>query len=154
MASFNVLFLCHTNLCLSPLAEGVLRNILDKNKIKTEVGSAGFEVYHINESPDKRAIKKALDHGIDISINKARLFHKDDFLKFDRIYVMDNHTCRNALYFAKTDEERSKIDYLMNLIHPGKNESVPDCFYGKLDSGDEAYKILEKACEIIAGQMK
>jgi len=66
---------------------------------------------------------------------------------------MDTLTNRNALYFAKTDEDRNKIDFLMNVIHPGKNESVPDCFYGNLEAGDEAYKILEKACKMIAKQM-
>lgn len=153
MAAFNVLFLCHTNMCLSPLAEGLLKDILNKKNITAIIDSAGFEAYHINESPDKRATKKGIDHGIDISAKKARLFSRADIAKFDKIYVMDTLTNRNALYFAKTDEEKSKIDFLMNVIHPGKNESVPDCFYSKLEAGDETYKIIEKACKIIAKQM-
>ena len=153
MAGFNVLFLCQTNLCLSPMAEGILKDILKKKNIEAVVDSAGFEVYHINEQPDKRAIKKGMEQGFDISVKKARLFSRDDLAKFDKIYVMDTLSNRNALYFAKTPEEKNKIVFLMNVIHPGKNESVPDCFYGKLESADETYKILDKACKLIAKEM-
>jgi len=141
-------------MCLSPLAEGLLKSILAKKNIKANVDSAGFEVYHINESPDKRAVKKGRDHGIDIVDKKARLFSRDDFDKFDKIYVMDTLSNRNAIYFARNEQDKSKVDFLMNVISPGKNQSVPDCFYSKLDAGDETFKILEKACSLIARKMK
>jgi len=154
MAIRSVLFLCHTNMCLSPLAEGLLKSILEKKKIQANIDSAGFEAYHINESPDKRALKKGQDHGIDISGKRVRLFSREDFDKFDKIYVMDTLSNRNALYFARNEEDKNKIEFLMNVINPGKNESVPDCFYAKLEAGDESYKILEKACTLIAKQIK
>jgi protein-tyrosine phosphatase len=154
MAFNSVLFLCHTNMCLSPLAEGLLKSILAKKNIKANVDSAGFEVYHINESPDKRAVKKGRDNGIDIGGKRARLFSRDDFDKFDKIYVMDTPSNRNAIYFARNEQDKSKVDFLMNVISPGKNQSVPDCFYSKLDAGDETFKILEKACSLIARKMK
>jgi protein-tyrosine phosphatase len=154
MAISSILFLCHTNLCLSPLAEGILKSMLAKKNIKAIVDSAGFEVYHINEPPDKRAVKKGREKGIDIANKKARLFSRDDFDKFDKIYVMDTLANRNALYFARNEEDKNKVEFLMNIINPGKNQSVPDCFYSKLEAGDETYKILEKACLMIAKKMK
>lgn len=150
MAIKNILFLCHTNMCLSPLAEGMLKSILAKKNIDANVDSAGFEVYHINESPDKRAIKKCKENGIDISLKRVRLFSKDDFDKFDKIYVMDTLSKRNALYFARNEGDKHKIDFLMNLIIPGKNESVTDCFFEKLEAGDETFIMLEQACSVIA----
>ena len=153
MPAFNVLFLCQTNMCLSPIAEGILKDLLKKRNIDAVVDSAGFEVYHINELADKRAVKKVSDHGIDISSKRVRLFSKDDLARFDKIYVMDTLTNRSAQFFAKTPEEKAKIDFLLNAIHPGKNESVPDCFYSKLDAADETYKLIELACQKIADKM-
>jgi protein-tyrosine phosphatase len=153
MSKTKVLFLCHTNMCLSPLAEGLLRTICAKRKIDCQVESAGFEAYHINESPDKRALAKSHDLGIDISKKRVRLFSREDFDNFDLIYVMDTLSNRNALYFARNDEDKGKIDFLMNLINPGKNESIPDCFFSKLDASDETFNLLEKACKLIADKI-
>lgn len=153
MAKMNVLFLCHANMCRSPLAEGLLKLILRSRNIDANVDSAGFEAYHINETPDIRAINKGLEHGIDISKSKVRLFTPDDFDKFDKIYVMDTHAYRNAVDFARTEEDREKLEFLMNLIVPGRNESVPDPYYRSLEDSDKVYDILSKACKRIADSM-
>lgn len=150
MMDMNVLFLCHANMCRSPLAEGLLKLILKSRNIRATIDSAGFEVYHINESPDRRAIKKGLEHGIDITEKKVRLFTRDDFNKFDKIYVMDTYAYRSAMYFARNDQDKNKVDFLMNLINPGRNESVPDPFYRNLEACEETYEILNKACSKIA----
>lgn len=149
----KVLFLCHANMCRSPLAEGLLKHILKLNNIDAEVDSAGFEAYHINESPDDRAIQKAREKGIDISEKRVRLFTREDFDRFDRIYVMDTLAYRNALYFARGEEDKQKVDYLMNVVYPGKNESVPDPFYRNLSSTDETFELLHEACKKIAGEL-
>jgi protein-tyrosine phosphatase len=149
----KVLFLCHANMCRSPLAEGLLKHILKINNIDAEVDSAGFEAYHINESPDDRAISKALEKGIDISKKRVRLFTKADFDVFDKIYVMDTLAFRNALYFARDESDKSKVDYLMNVIKPGKNESIPNPFYGNMAASDDTYDILHEACKKIADKL-
>lgn len=150
MTDMNVLFLCHANMCRSPLAEGLLKLILKNRNIRAIVDSAGFEAYHINEPPDKRAIQKGLKHGIDITAKKVRLFTREDYDRFDKIYVMDTSAYRSAMYFARNDQDKEKVEFLMNLIKPGKNESVPDPFYHNLEACDETYEILNDACLRIA----
>lgn len=149
----KVLFLCHANMCRSPLAEGLLKHILKLNNIDAEVDSAGFEAYHINESPDDRAIIKAREKGIDISKKRVRLFTREDFDVFDKIYVMDTLAYRNALYFARNENDVMKVDYLMNVIRPGKNESIPDPFFRNMTVTDETFDILQQACSRIADQI-
>jgi protein-tyrosine phosphatase len=149
----KILFLCHANMCRSPIAEGLLKHILKQNGIPAEVDSAGFEVYHINDSPDKRAIKVAHEKGFDISSKKVRLFSKNDYDQFDKIYVMDTLAYRNAIYFARDDKDKQKVDYLMNVLHPGKNEAVSDPFLKSLDECNETIDKLQQACSMIANEL-
>lgn len=149
----NILFVCNGNKCRSPLAAGILRQKLVHKKMSAIVDSAGFEAFYINESPDKRAIEKGLEHGIDISENQVRLFNTNDFDDYDKIYVMDLVAYRSAVYFARNDSDKTKLDYLMNIIKPDRNESVPDPFYRDLDACDTTFRILNDACEEIANKV-
>lgn len=146
----KILFLCHANMCRSPIAEGLLKHILKLNGVNAEVDSAGFEVYHINETPDNRAIIVAKEKGFDISSKRVRLFTRDDFDKFDKIYVMDTLAYRNAIYFARDENDKQKVDFLMNLIKPGKNESIPDPFHKDPAACNETIELLHEACNKIA----
>ena len=150
----RVLFLCHANKCRSPIAEGLLKNILKLNNIEAEVDSAGFEAFNINESPDDRALEMAREKGIDISSIRVRLFNQYDFDRFDKIYVMDTLSFRDAIGFARNDADKSKVEYLLNVIKPGQNKSIPDPFYQQLEASDETFELLEKACEKIVEKVK
>ncbi|MEZ5196064.1 MAG: low molecular weight protein-tyrosine-phosphatase [Bacteroidales bacterium] len=149
----KVLFLCHANMCRSPLAAGLLKLILKTRNIDAEVDSAGFEAYHINEPPDARAIAIGLGHGFDISGSRVRLFTPADFDQFDKIYVMDTLAYRNAIYFARNEGDIEKLEFLMNVLIPGKNESVPDPFFRNLDDSDKTFNILSQACTKIADSL-
>jgi len=136
------------------MAQGILQKMYQEHGISGKVDSAGFESFHINEHPDPRAIETAARHGIDISGQHARLFSVDDFDRFDRIYVMDLKNYRDVMYFARTDEDRSKVDYLMNLLEPGKNRNVPDPYYLEDEACHDAFLTMEKACHQLIGMIK
>ena len=100
------------NFCRSPLAQGILHSKIIKNAF---IDSAGTASYHIGRSPDPRSILVAKKK-IDISNYKARKLIKEDFKKFDFIYVMDNSNFENATSMADSKEDRDKV----SLIHPLK----------------------------------
>ena len=150
----KILFVCLANTCRSPLAAGILKKKLTERQLEAEVDSAGFEAYHINELPDERAIMAGYNHNIDISYHRAKLFTYDYYDIYDIIYVMDSVTYRNALYFARDNNDKDKVDFLMNVINPGKNAPVPDPFYRNLEACEETYKLLDEACEKIAEKIQ
>ncbi|GAB4495126.1 MAG: low molecular weight protein-tyrosine-phosphatase [Saprospiraceae bacterium] len=150
----KILMVCLGNICRSPLAEGIMKHKARQASLDWHVDSAGTGFWHVGELPDSRSIQTARQHGIDITDQRARQFQSADFERFDRIFVMDTQNLRDVLRYAQTDEHRSKVDLILNQIHPGQNRSVPDPYYD--DDGFEAvFQMLDEACEtFIARQLK
>ncbi|RLD30947.1 MAG: low molecular weight phosphotyrosine protein phosphatase [Bacteroidetes bacterium] len=144
----NILFVCMGNMGRSPLAKALLLKKYKENGIDAEVDSAGFETFNINEEPDPRIKDLGKKHGVEVT-GKARIFVKDDFAKFDRIYVMDTRTYRDVKELAKNKEQINKIDYLMNLVEPGKNKIVPCITDAWNTDPDAIFNMLDKATDKI-----
>ncbi|HPE86780.1 MAG TPA: low molecular weight protein-tyrosine-phosphatase [Bacteroidales bacterium] len=149
----NVLFVCVGGICRSPLAKGILQQQFDSNKINGKVEAAGLEPHHIGHPVDKRTLRVAKEHSIDLSGYTMRLFSPDDFNRFDRIYVMDQHDYREVEYVAKKENDMKKVDYVMNVIDDEKRSKiVPDPLYKGYASFEKIYEKLERACKIIADE--
>ncbi|WLD22807.1 low molecular weight protein-tyrosine-phosphatase [Flavobacterium dauae] len=143
----KILMVCLGNICRSPLAEGILKSKLNaKNYF---VDSAGTGAWHSGELPDKRSIAVAKKYGIDLTNQRARLFLVADFEKFDHIYVMDQNNYKNVCRLAPNNEAISKVQLILNEIHPDKNLEVPDPYYGGDNGFDDVYNMLNEACEQI-----
>lgn len=143
------LMVCFGNICRSPMAMGLLKSKLEAAGSKSIVDSCGFEPYHIGDAPDKRAQKVMKNNGIDISDNRARMFQKNDFDTYDKIFVMDRRNYDDVKRLAKTTESLQKVDYIMNMVHPGKNMEVPDPYYGDADGFNETFSALDIATDAI-----
>lgn len=150
----KILMVCLGNICRSPIAEGLMESKIRKYKLDAEVDSAGFERFHAGDPPDFRAIRVMKEHGIDISGQFSRLFQKSDFDAFDHIYVMDHGNYKDVENAATNQEQMMKVDFILNVLHPGKNMPVPDPFYGGNSGFEKTYKLLDEATEIIAQQIK
>ncbi len=134
----KILMVCLGNICRSPMAEGIMRNLGEK---KVEVDSAGTADYHIGSQPDKRMIATAFEHGIDISNMSARQFQSDDFDSFDVIFAMDSSNYRNIISLAKDDNDKQKVKMII------ENSNVPDPYYGGDEGFEHVYKLLHEACQ-------
>jgi protein-tyrosine phosphatase len=142
----SILFVCLGNICRSPLAEGILAHKISEKKLDWTVDSAGTGGWHEGQAADSRSILVAQKHGVDISKQLARQFLVADFDRFDRIFVMDRSNLANVLRLARNENDRQKVDLLLNLSSPGKNLEVPDPYYD--DDGFEAvFQMIEKAVE-------
>lgn len=147
----KVLMVCLGNICRSPLAEGIL-----KSKVNTEavfVDSAGTANYHVGNFPDKRSIDVAKKYGIDITNQRSRQFTVADFDVFDLIYVMDDNNYHDVIGLSRNDEDVAKVLMILNESEPRSNKSVPDPYYGGEQGFENVYKMLDRACDIIASKI-
>ena len=145
---------CLGNICRSPLAMGILRKKAKEAGLEITVDSAGFEPYHIGDDADRRSLEIANKYDVDISDHKARLFQHEDFIKYDRIYAMDQYNYQDIKYMAENDEEMKKVDLILNVLSPGQNRDIPDPYYGGKDGFEKVYISLEKASDEIINKIK
>ena len=140
---------CLGNICRSPVAEGVLRYKSNEYNLPIIVDSAGTSDFHIGESPDKRSQENALKHGVDISSLRGRQFCVSDFDDFDLIYCMDSSNYQNVLRLARNENDKKKVDLLLNALNLGSNMSVPDPYYGDGDGFERVFQLIDGACEAL-----
>jgi len=144
----KILMVCLGNICRSPLAEGVLRDLAQKKGLNWEIDSAGTGSWHIGDPPDHRSVRVARQHGVDISGLRGRQFGVADFQQFDRIYVMDLDNYRNVLRKARSEADQAKVQLLL-----ANQQEVPDPWYDdKLF--EPVYQMIYKACERIINNEK
>jgi protein-tyrosine phosphatase len=152
----NILMVCLGNICRSPMAEGLLQKKLKDAGLDAivRVDSCGFEAFHLEEPPYYQAIQTAKNHEIDISAQRQRLFSRDDFDIFDKIYVMDSGNYDNVKKMARNDKDMYKVDYLRNVLYPGSNRPVADPWGGTDEDFEHAFQRIDEACTKIVEQLK
>jgi protein-tyrosine phosphatase len=138
----KILFVCHGNICRSPLAEGHFNKQLTDKGLTAKVAcqSVGTANYHIGESPDKRAIKIAKQNGISLD-HQAQQIKLADFTAYDYILVMDNENFQNVKGMEKKAKDneipvKAKV-YLLREFDSLYDDEVDD------SENDEAWEIKD-----------
>ena len=145
---------CLGNICRSPIAEGVLRHKVKEHGLNWTIESAGTESYHVGEAPHRLSQKICSAHGIDISHQRAREFTFDDFISYDKIYAMAADVYDEIKVIGGSLADMSKVDLFLNELHEGKNESVPDPYYGQEDGFVKVYDMIDRGCDAIIKNYK
>ncbi len=138
----KVLFVCMGNICRSPTAQGVFQGLVESQGLSSliEVDSAGTHAYHVGEAPDHRAQKTARQRGYDLSVQRARKAHSEDFQAFDYVVAMDQENYMSLSAICPEGYE-NKIQLLMDYAPSFRTREVPDPYYGGGLSGFE--KVLD-----------
>ena len=146
--SRRILFVCMGNICRSPMAEAVMRSLVERAGMQESVfvDSVGTHDYHVGEPPDPRAQAAALRHGYDISGLRARQLASEDFERFDLLLAMDfnNLACLRDRCPPGLAE---KIGLLMPYARRRCSSVVHDPYYRKAGDFDLVLDCLEDACE-------
>jgi protein-tyrosine phosphatase len=141
------------NICRSPTAKGVFDRALSTAGIEFCSESAGTHDYHVGMPPDRRAIAAARRAGIDISADLARHFVAEDYLRFDRIFVMDrsNLAAVDRLRPAAADV-RARL--VMELVPDYGLIDVPDPYYGGDAGFVRVIDMLEAAAAALVRELR
>lgn len=138
---------CLGNICRSPLAHGIMQNVVDKDGLGWEVDSAGTGDWHVGQAPDRRSTAVAKLNGVDISGQRAQHFTWELFANYDRIFVMDHQNYKDVVGLAKDEKEIAKVSlFLVDGI-------VPDPYYDDT-MFMPVFEMVEKRCQELLIELK
>jgi len=154
MAKHRLLFVCLGNICRSPMAEGVFRQVAEEAGMgnRFEIDSAGMGDWHKGEAPDARAQKAARRRGIDISGQSARKVELEDFDDFDLLIAMDASNVADLYDIAPHDARHKIRRFLEYAPHLGTMD-VPDPYYGGAQGFDHALDLIEAASRALLANL-
>ena len=149
----RIVMVCLGNICRSPLAEGILRKLVNESGLGWEVDSAGTSGWHDGELPDPRSIEIADHYGIDITGQRSRMFTQQDFEQFDLIIAMDAKNYQDILSKSlNPKKDQAKVKLLLDYSYPGEHRGVPDPYF---EGGfDQVYQMIYQACLQLIKQEK
>ena len=131
MQNVSVLFVCLGNICRSPTAEGVFRQLVSEQGLSDSISvdSAGTSNWHIGQPPDPRATEAVQARGIDLSNLRCRQATASDFDEFDYVIAMDHDNYAN-LACLTTPAKQEKLHLFLDFAKDVAEVEVPDPYYG------------------------
>lgn len=139
--SQKVLFICTGNICRSPMAEGILRDRIQRDNLAMRVDSAGTHGYHVGELYDSRARQTLKNHGIDVADLRSRHLIEADFEQFDTLFIADN--INYQVIAERWGQENADKTLLMTAFsNKYQGQAVADPYYGDADDFENVYNML------------
>jgi len=142
----KILFVCHGNICRSPMAEFVMKKLVSDAGLsdKFYIESAATSTEEIGNPVYPPAKKKLAEHGIGCAGKTARQMNKGDYAKFDLLIGMDSANIRNMTRICGGDPE-NKIKLLLN--YAGVDRDVADPWY--TGDFDATWNDVTKGCKAL-----
>ena len=124
----KILFVCHGNICRSPMAEFVMKDLAEKAGIgdKVYIASAATSSEEIGSPVHRGTVRELEKRGISCEGKYAVRLEKSDYGYYDYIVGMDIYNLRNMLRLFGGDPE-NKVRLLMSFA--GESRDVDDPWY-------------------------
>jgi protein-tyrosine phosphatase len=152
--TLRLLVVCLGNICRSPMAEGALRARLEAAGLahRVEVDSAGLGNWHAGQAPDRRAIKCAAGHGVDISGLRARQLVDADYTTFDVLLCADADVLYTVRAHAPADAT-AETGLLLAWCGLGEKAQIPDPYTLNAAAFEHAWQLVDDAAAAIVARL-
>jgi len=151
----KVLFVCLGNICRSPTAEGVFRQVVKRADLlhQIEIDSAGTHAYHVGEPPDARAQEAARRRGVELGGLRGRKATRQDIERFDYVLAMDEENFQNLMAICPSGLE-NKVRLFLEFA-PGRPErEVPDPYFGGEQGFERVLDMIEEAANGLLAHLR
>ncbi len=142
----KLLFVCHGNICRSPMAEFVMKDMVKKAGLEDqfEIASAATSTEELGNPVYPPARRKLAQHGLRCDGKRARQMTRADYQKYDLLIGMDNWNIRNMTRICGGDRQ-GKIRMLLD--YTGRPRSVADPWY--TGDFDETWDDVNEGCRAL-----
>ncbi|MBQ0022874.1 MAG: low molecular weight phosphotyrosine protein phosphatase [Prevotellaceae bacterium] len=149
MKETRILFVCHGNICRSPMAEFIMKDLVKKAGREDEfyIESAATSTEELGNEVYPPAKRKLWEHGISCKGKTARQMRASDYGRFDLIVCMDDWNMRNMLRICGDDPE-CKMRKLMDFTERGGDVADP-WYTGNFEA---TWRDCLEGCEAILAQ--
>jgi protein-tyrosine phosphatase len=151
--TYRICFVCTGNICRSPMAEVVLRRLVDEAGLsgQVEVDSAGTGRWHVGEGADRRALRTLRAAGYDGSAHRARVFEPGWLADRDLVVALDRGHLRELHALAGDAGARDRVRLLRSFVdEPDRAAGAPldvaDPYYGDAADFTVVLEQVEEAC--------
>lgn len=149
----RVLFVCLGNICRSPMAEAIMRDLVEKEglKDKIKVDSAGTGHWHVGERPHKGTIDILDKYKISHKDIVGRQMNSSHIEEHQYIIAMDADN-QQQIYRLARENKGTYISRLMDFVPEDEREDVPDPYY--TGNFEEVYEMISEGCKQLLSFVK
>lgn len=147
----KILFICHGNICRSPMAEYVMKDMVEKCSLSDcfYIDSAATSTEEIGSRVHHGTRSKLKEVGIYCGDHRARQMERADYEEYDYLIGMDTWNIRNMLRIVGRDPQK-KICRLLDFAK--ESGDIADPWY--TGNFDETYEDVKEGCEAFLAYMK
>lgn len=141
----KIMFVCHGNICRSPMAEFVFKNIVEKKGMVNEfyIASSATSTEEIGNPVYLLARRKLMEHNISCEGKHSVQLRKEDYEQYDYIVAMDQKNIKNIFRIIKKEDSDKKVYKLLDFTDNSKD--IADPWYS--GDFDTTYNEIVEGCK-------